>query len=216
MGGPCRSVLLRRPLARAEPRCRSPTPCLGRGRAPDQSQVFVLSWCREEGLHDFFGVAGEQREVAFSGHEVFGDEWQGPGQDAALLRRHDAIVLAVPDVDPHFDPLERHTPRSGLQCQVVRGTAPSLPERLPNVPVESSRNPERARTSLSAAATLRSTVENTAASRIPGRPTSRRELGLPHASPNFRRPFPVHSRALCSHGSTAAAFQSRHGSARNS
>ena len=45
--------------------------------------------------------------------------------------------LAVPDLDRHLDPLERHTPGPGLEGQIVRRTAPSLPERLARVPVES-------------------------------------------------------------------------------
>ena len=49
--------------------------------------------------------------------------------------------LAVPDLDRHRDPFERHTPGPGLEGQIVRRAAPSLPERLGRVPVESLAEP---------------------------------------------------------------------------
>jgi hypothetical protein len=58
----------------------------------------------------------------------------GPGEDSALLRGHQAVVVSVPDLHRYLDLLQRHAPRSDFEGVVVRRTACSLPEGLVHHP----------------------------------------------------------------------------------
>lgn len=80
-------------------------------------------------------VAGVQ-QVACAGHEVGGGSRESFGQDPARLRRYQAVVFAVPDLDGYPDLAERHAPGPGFERVVQRQAASSLPERLGRVPGE--------------------------------------------------------------------------------
>ncbi len=80
-------------------------------------------------------VAGVE-QVACAGHEVGGGSWESAGQDPARLRRHQAVILAVPDLDGHPDLAERHAPGPGFERVAERQATSSLPERLGQVPGE--------------------------------------------------------------------------------
>ena len=68
----------------------------------------------EGGLQGGFGVVAGQQEVTLPGHEVRDGGGQGGGQDPALLRGYQAVVLAVPDLDGHPDLVQRHAPGPGF------------------------------------------------------------------------------------------------------
>jgi len=75
--------------------------------------------------------------VALSWHEVCRGKREKVGEDSALLRGHQAVVVALPDLDRHPNLVERHTPgRPGFERVVVRRTACFLPESLVDVPLQ--------------------------------------------------------------------------------
>ena len=58
-------------------------------------------------------VAGQQ-EVTLPGHEVRDGTRESGGQDPALPRGHQTVILAVPDLDGHPDLVQRHAPGPGF------------------------------------------------------------------------------------------------------